>query len=139
MVYLRPKTHAFIPLSLTSSKLYTIYDNLLSHLTRAEDFIHRITNKGQLIYNNNPQLYKFLSKLKHLYPKQVLVVFKVSRLIDLYIKELKNNIQCILFSASSIYYNLLSRVLYLYRCSRKELGGSIVGLLLIAKFVGLLL
>jgi hypothetical protein len=92
VVYLRPKTRAFIPLSLTSSKLYIIYNNLLSYLIRVEDFIYYITNKGQLIYNNNPKLYKFLSKLKYLYPKQVLVIFKVSRLIDLYIKELKNNI-----------------------------------------------
>jgi hypothetical protein len=92
VVYLCFKIRAFISLSLTSFKLYTIYNNLLSHSTRVEDFIYRITNKGQLIYNNNPKLYKFLSKLKHLYPKQVLVIFKVSRLIDLYIKELKNNI-----------------------------------------------
>ena len=92
MVYLHPKIPAFIFFSLTSFKLYTIYNNLLSLLTRAEDFIYYITDKGQLIYNNNPKLYKFLSKLKHLYPKQVPVVFKVSRLIDLYIKELKNNI-----------------------------------------------
>ena len=92
MVYLCSKIRAFVSLSLTSSKLYTIYNNLLSFLTWAEDFIHRITNKGQLIYNNNSKLYKFLSKLKHLHPKQVLVVFKVSRLIDLYIKELKSNI-----------------------------------------------
>ena len=69
MVYLRPKTHAFISLSLTSSKLYIIYNNLLSLLIRVEDFIYRITDKGQLIYNNNPKLYKFLSKLKYLYPK----------------------------------------------------------------------
>ena len=53
--------------------------------------MYYITNKGQLIYDNNPKLYKFLFKLKYLYPKQVLVVFKVSGLIDLYIKELKNN------------------------------------------------
>jgi len=92
VVYLHFKIRAFIFLSLTSSELYTIYDNLLSFLTRAEDFIHRITNKEQLIYNNNPKLYKFLSKLKCLYPKQVLVMFKVSRLMDLYIKELKNNV-----------------------------------------------
>jgi len=92
VVYLRSKTRAFIFFSLTSSELYIIYNNLLSPLIQAEDFIHRITDKGQLIYNNNPKLYKFLSKLKYLYPKQVPVVFKVSRLIDLYIKELKNNI-----------------------------------------------
>jgi hypothetical protein len=139
VVCLYPKIPAFISLSLTSSELYTIYDNLLSLSTRAEDFIHRITDKGQLIYNNNPKLYEFLSKLKHLYPKQVPVVFKVSRLMDLHVKELKNNVQCILFSAYSIYCNLLSRIVYLYRCSRKGLGGSVVGLLLVAKFVGLLL
>jgi hypothetical protein len=69
VVCLRSKTRAFIPLSLTSSELYIIYNNLLSYLTRVEDFIYRITNKGQLIYNNNPKLYKFLSKLKYLYPK----------------------------------------------------------------------
>ena len=92
MVYLRSKIHAFISLSLTSSELHTIYNNLLSLSTQVGDFIHYITDKGQLIYNNNPRLYKFLSKLKHLHPKQVPVVFKVSRLIDLYIKELKNNI-----------------------------------------------
>jgi len=114
VVCLYSKTRAFVSLSLTSSKLHTIYNNLLSLLTRAEDFIYHITNKGQLIYNNNPKLYKFLSKLKHLHPKQVLVVFKVSRLIDLCIKELKNNIQCILFSAYSIYYNLLNGIMYLY-------------------------
>jgi hypothetical protein len=92
IVYLCSKIRAFISLSLTSSKLYTIYNNLSSLLIQAGDFIHRITNKGQLIYNNNLRLYKFLSNLKYLYPKQVLVIFKVSRLIDLYIKELKNNI-----------------------------------------------
>ena len=92
MVYLRSKTYTFISLSLTSSELYIIYNNLLSPSIRAENFIYRITNKGQLIYNNNPKLYKFLSKLKYSHPKQVLVVFKVSGLIDLYIKELKNNI-----------------------------------------------
>jgi len=69
VVYLRSKTYAFISFSLTSSKLYTIYNNLLSPLTRVEDFIYYITDKGQLIYNNNPKLYEFLSKLKHLYPK----------------------------------------------------------------------
>jgi len=114
VVCLRSKIYTFISLSLTSSKLYTIYNNLLSLLIRVEDFIHRITNKGQLIYNNNPKLYKFLSKPKHLHPKQVPVIFKVSRLINLYIKELKNNIQYILFSAYSIYCNLLSRIVYLY-------------------------
>ena len=92
MVCLCPKIYTFISLSLTSSKLYIIYNNLLSYLTRVEDFIYYIINKGQLIYNNNPKLYEFLSKLKYLYFKQVLVIFKVSRLIDLYIKELKNNI-----------------------------------------------
>jgi len=92
VVYLRSKTYTFVSLSLTSSKLYTIYNNLLSLSTWAEDFIYHITDKGRLIYDNNPKLYKFLSKLKHLHPKQVLVVFKVSRLIDLYIRELKNNI-----------------------------------------------
>jgi len=92
IVYLRSKTHAFISLSLTSSKLYIIYNDLLSLLIWVEDFIYCITDKGQLIYNNNPKLYKFLSKLKHSYPKQVPVVFKVSGLIDLYIKELKNNV-----------------------------------------------
>jgi len=92
VVYLRSKIRAFISFSLTSSELYTIYNNLLSFLTRVEDFIYYITNKGQLIYNNNPKLYKFLFKLKYLYPKQVPVVFKVGGLIDLYIKELKNNI-----------------------------------------------
>ena len=54
--------------------------------------MYYITNKGQLIYDNNPKLYKFLFKFKHLYPKQVLVIFKVSGLMNLYIKELKNNI-----------------------------------------------
>ena len=92
MVYLRSKTRAFISLSLTSSKLYIIYNNFSSLLTRAEDFIYYITDKGQLIYNNNSKLYEFLSKLKHLYSKQVPVVFKVSGLIDLYIKELKSDI-----------------------------------------------
>ena len=92
MVCLRPKIPTFISLSLTSSKLHTIYNNLLSFLTRVGDFIYYITNKGQLIYNNNPKLYKFLSKLKHLHPKQVPVVFKVGGLIDLYVKELKNNV-----------------------------------------------
>jgi len=139
MVYLYSETYAFISLSLTSSKLYTIYNDLSSLSTRAEDFIHRITDKGQLIYNNNPKLYEFLFELKHSHPKQVLVMFKVSGLMDLYIKELKNNIQCILFSAYSIYCNLLSGIIYLYQCSKKGLGGSIIGLLLVAKFVRLLL
>jgi len=92
VVYLYSKTRAFISLSLTSSELYIIYDNFSSLLIWAEDFIYRITDKGQLIYNNNPKLYKFLSKLKYLYLKQVPVVFKVSGLIDLYIKELKSDI-----------------------------------------------
>jgi len=139
VVCLYSKTHAFVSFSLTSSKLYTIYNNLLSLLTRAEDFICHVADKGRLIYNNNPKLYKFLSKLKHLHPKQVPVVFKVSGLIDLYIKELKNNVQCILFSAYSIYCNLLSGIVYLYQCGGKGLGGSIIGLLLITKFVRLLL
>jgi len=139
MVYLHSKTHAFVSLSLTSFKLHTIYNNLLSLSTWAEDFIHCITNKGQLIYDNNPKLYEFLSKLKHSHPKQVLVIFKVSRLIDLYIKELKNNVQCILFSVYSIYCNLLNRIIYLYWCSKKGLRGSIIGLLLVAKFIRLLL
>ena len=69
VVYLRFKIRAFVSLSLTSFKLYTIYNNLLSLLTRAEDFIHYITDKGQLIYNNNPKFYEFLSELEHLYPK----------------------------------------------------------------------
>ena len=69
MAYLRSKIRAFIPLSLTSSELYTIYNNLLRPLIWVGDFIYRITDKGQLIYNNNPRLYKFLSNLKHLYPK----------------------------------------------------------------------
>lgn len=63
------KTHTFIFFSLTSFKLYTIYNNLLSLLIWAEDFIYYVTNEGQLIYNNNSKLYKFLSKLKHLYFK----------------------------------------------------------------------
>ena len=82
---------------------------------------------------------KFLSKLKHLYFMQVAVVFKVGGLINLYIKELKNDIQYILFSTYSIYYNLLSGIIYLYQCSRKGLGGSIIKLLLVIKFIGLLL
>jgi len=86
------KTYTFVPLSLTSSKLYTIYNNLLNFLTQTEDFIHYITNKGQLIYDNNLKLYKFLFKLKHSPLKQVPVVFKISGLMDLYIKELKNNV-----------------------------------------------
>ena len=139
MVYLYSKTYTFVFISLTSSKLHIIYNNLLSLLTRVKDFIYCITNKGQLIYNNNPKLYKFLSELKHLYPKQVPVVFKVSGLMDLYIKELKNDVQCILFSAYSIYCNLLSRIVYLYQCGKKGLGGNIIGILLVAKFVRLLL
>ena len=139
MVCLRSETRAFVSLSLTSSELHTIYDDLSSLSTRAEDFIHRITDEGQLIYDNNPKLYEFLSELKHSHPKQVPVVFKVSGLMDSYIKELKNDVQCILFSAYSIYCNLLSGIVYLYRCGGKGLGGSIIGLLLVAKFVGLLL
>jgi hypothetical protein len=92
MVCLYPKIPTFVFFSLTSSKLYIIYNNLLSPSTRAEYFIHCITNKGQLIYNNNSKLYKFLSELKYLHFKQVLVVFKISKLMDLYIKELKNDI-----------------------------------------------
>ena len=69
VVYLCFKTHTFVSFSLTSFKFYIIYNNLLSLLTQAGDFIHYITDKGQLIYNNNPKLYKFLFKLKYLYPK----------------------------------------------------------------------
>jgi hypothetical protein len=69
MVYLRPKIPAFIFFSLTSSELHIIYNNLLSFLTWVEDFIYYITDKGQLIYNNNPKLYEFFFKFKHLYPK----------------------------------------------------------------------
>ena len=69
MACLRSKTRASVSLSLTSSKLYIIYNNLLSYLIWAEDFIYYITNKGQLIYNNNYKLYKFLSKLEYLHPK----------------------------------------------------------------------
>ena len=139
MVCLRSKIRAFVSLSLTSSELYTIYDNLSSLSTRAGDFIHRITDEGQLIYNNSPRLYEFLSNLEHSHPKQVPVVFKVSGLMDSYVKELKNNVQCILFSAYSIYCNLLSGIVYLYRCGGEGLGGNVTGLLLMAKFIGLLL
>ena len=59
--------------------------------------------------------------------------------MDSHVKELKNDVQCILFSAYSIYCNLLSGIVYLYRCGGKGLGGSVVGLLLVTKFVGLLL
>jgi hypothetical protein len=63
------KTYTFISFSLTSSKLYIIYNNLLSLLIWVEDFIHYITDKRQLIYNNNPKLYEFLSELKYLHSK----------------------------------------------------------------------
>ena len=46
IVCLHPKIYAFISLSLTSFKLYIIYNNLLSLLTQVEDFIYRITDKG---------------------------------------------------------------------------------------------
>ena len=69
VVYLCPKIYTFVSFSLTSSELYIIYNNLLSLLIWVEDFIHCITDKGQLIYDNNPKLYKFLFKFKYLYPK----------------------------------------------------------------------
>jgi hypothetical protein len=86
---------------LTYSELQSIRDNLCFYL---DEFIHYLESDGRQIYTDDPGFFDFLMDLGRMPPQQLLVVFKTTVLIDLYLKDINIFFYSVFFLLKSFLY-----------------------------------
>ena len=120
---------------LTYNKLQSICDNLCLPLN---EFIYYLkSDNGKQIYADNPGFFEFLMDLGHMPPQQLLVIFKTTVFIDLYLEDINTLFYSAFFLFKSFPCSLYTAVVYLFQCGKEGWLGYARGLRLVAMLIGL--